>query len=234
MSTFLEKTRMKTSSLWFAIALASASGVQAQTQASSVGVNLKAGTAGAGFDLIVPMGNSLNLRLGHANFEASKAVTKEEVDYTAQLVLGGTNALVDWFPSKTSSFRWTLGAYAPKHHLTGQAKASEGRTITINQVDYSARALGQLDLSVQWGGTRPYLGLGFDGFRAARAGVYFNVDAGVIFSGAPTVRLTASCVHALLCEAIEDDRQAEETKIRNQVASQKFLPVVQIGVGYRF
>jgi hypothetical protein len=206
----------------------------AHAQHTAVGVNFKAGTAGAGFDLTVPFSDKLNLRLGHANYKTDRAVTEEGVDYQAQLVLGGTNALLDWFPSKASSFRWTLGAYAPKHHLTGQAQASEGGTIEINNVDYPAALLGKLDLSVQWGGTRPYLGLGFDGFRSARSGLYYNLDAGVIFSGSPKVSLRANCPNAQFCEALASDLKAEEANIRSTFKPIQYLPIIQVGVGYRF
>ena len=206
----------------------------AHAQHTAVGVNLKVGTAGAGFDLIVPFSDSVNLRLGQANYKTDRVVTEEGVDYQAQLVLGGTNALLDWFPSKASSFRWTLGAYSPKHQITGQAKASEGGTVQINNVNYPAALLGELDLSVQWGGTRPYLGLGFDGFRSARGGWYYNLDAGVIFSGSPNVSLKANCPNAQVCEALAADLKAEEAKIRNTFKPIQYLPIIQVGLGYRF
>lgn len=206
----------------------------AQAQNTSIGVNLKAGTAGAGFDLIVPFTERLNLRLGYADYKVDRAVTEDGVDYQAQLALGGTNALLDWFPAHDASFRLTLGAYSPKHQLKGQAQASEGGTVELNNVDYPAAVLGELDLSVQWGGARPYLGLGFDGFRAARSGWYYNLDAGVILSGSPKVSLKANCPNAQVCEALASDLQAEEDNIRDTFKSLKYLPVIQVGVGYRF
>jgi hypothetical protein len=216
----------------FLLALVGASAAHAQN--SALGVNLKAGTAGTGFDLVMPINEGLNLRLGHANYSADREVTEKNVNYQAQLNLGGTNVLADWFPSKSSRFRWTLGAYSPKYQLTGQARPGEGGTIEINNVAYPAAALGTLDLSVKWGGVKPYLGLGFDGFRHAKAGLYFNVDAGVILAGSPKVSLNANCPSAEVCAAIESDLRAEEAQLDADFQKLKYLPVVQVGVGYRF
>ncbi len=223
---------MKFRFLVFSLALAGASVAHAQNNA--VGVNLKGGTAGTGFDLVVPINDALNLRLGHANYKTDRNVTEENVNYQAQLSLGGTNVLADWFPSKSSRFRWTLGAYSPKHQLTGQARPGEGGTIEINNVAYPAAALGKVDLSVKWGGVKPYLGLGFDGFRHAKAGLYFNVDAGVILAGAPKVSLQATCPREEVCAAIESDLLAEEAQLNADFQKIKYLPVVQLGMGYRF
>lgn len=227
----IRKSLMKLPHVAFLLALAAAWPAHAQ---NNLGVNLKAGTAGTGFDLVVPINEGLNLRLGHASYKTDRVVTEENVNYQAQLTLGGTNFLADWFPSKASGFRWTLGAYSPQHQLTGQARAGQGGTIEINKVAYPAAALGTLDLSVKWGGTKPYLGLGFDGFRSAKGGLYFNADAGVILAGAPKVSLRANCPSAAVCAAIESDLRAEETQLNQDFQKLKYLPVVQVGVGYRF
>lgn len=216
----------------FLLAWVGASAAHAQN--SAVGVNLKAGAAGVGFDLVVPINEDANLRLGHASYKADREVTEENVTYQAQLTVGGTSVLADWFPSKASPFRWTVGAYSPKHQLTGQARPGEGGTIEINNVDYPAAVLGTVDLSVKWGGTKPYLGLGFDGFRRAKTGLYFNVDAGVILAGSPKVSLKANCPSAEVCAAIEPDLLAEEAQLKADFQKLKYLPVVQVGVGYRF
>ena len=228
----VRKLQMTFRSAVFLLALTGVSAAHAQN--SAVGVNLKAGTAGTGFDLVVPISEGLNLRLGQSDYTVDRDVTEKNVNYQTQLTLGGTNVLADWFPSTASRFRWTLGAYSPKHDITGQAKAGQSGTIEINNVAYPAAALGTLDLSVQWGGTKPYLGLGFDGFRRANGGLYFNVDAGVILAGAPKVSLKANCPSAEVCAAIESDLRAEEAQLNEDFKKVKYLPVLQAGIGYRF
>lgn len=230
-AVLIRKSLMKLRHAMVLLALVGAWSAHAQT---NLGVNLKVGSAGLGADLVVPLNDGLNLRVGHASYKTDRSLTEDNVNYQAQLTLGGSNVLADWFPSKTSRFRWTLGAYSPRHSLTGQARPGEGGTIEINNIDYPAAALGELDLSVKWGGFKPYLGFGFDGFRHAKRAWYFNLDAGVIVAGSPKVSLTANCPRADVCAALESDLRAEEAQLKSDFSSLKYLPVVQFGVGYRF
>lgn len=217
--------------LWISALFMSLMGL---SSAHAQSVSLKAGTAGTGLDVALPMGQNLNLRLGQSSYETDREVKEEDINYQAQLTLGGTNAWLDWFPAASSRFRWTLGVFAPKHQLIGQAQANEGGTIEINNVSYPAAALGELDLSVKWGSLKPYLGVGLDGSRAAKGGLYYNLDLGVIFAGSPKVTLNASCPDPVVCAAIEGDLRAEEAKMVEDFKKYQYLPVIQLGLGYRF
>jgi hypothetical protein len=220
-----------------ALALAStnaAAEAPTKTIMNGVGVSVKAGTAGLGIDLTKAINDNFKIRAGYSSYEYGTTHTEEEVDYDATLRLGGVSLLGDYHPW-AGGFRVTAGGYTPKHRLNGTAKyTGSTSTVTINNTVYSTNDVANLTLDAKWKGFRPYLGLGYDGFNQTKAGLFFTADAGVIFSGSPTVSLTANCVNAAVCAQFSPDLAAEQEKLRGDAKDAKYLPVVQFGIGYRF
>lgn len=198
------------------------------------GIGLKAGTAGAGLDLTRSFGDKFKLRVGYSTYEYSTELTEEDVDYDADLRLGGFNLLADYHPW-AGGFRLSAGGYGVKHRIAGIAKyTGPASTITINDRDYSSSELQDVTMDAKWKGFRPYLGLGYDGFNTSKAGLFFTADAGVILSGEPTLRINATCVNPEVCAAAAADIATEEARLRDDISGAKYLPVFQIGLGYRF
>ncbi len=196
------------------------------------GLSLKAGTAGMGLDVTKKVTDNWKVRAGFSDFKYDDTYTQDQVDYEGQLRLGGWNLLADWHPNG-GGWRVSGGVFGPSHKLSGSGKINGG--ITINGRTYDVLDLGRVDFESKWSGIKPYLGVGYDGFNnSSKGGMYFSADVGVVFAGSPKVSLTANCLNPLLCSAIEADRAAEESKIRNDLKDFKYLPVVQVGIGYRF
>ena len=217
--------------------LGSAAAAQEPAAASamdSFAIGLKAGTAGAGIDLTKSFGDTFKLRAGYSTYKYSTELTEEDTDYDADLRLGGFNLLADYHPW-AGGFRLTAGGYGVKHRVSGIAKyTGPASTITINDRDYSSSELESLTLDAKWKGFRPYLGLGYDGFNSSKAGVYFTADAGVIIAGKPALELEARCVTPEVCAAAAADIAAEREMLRDDISGAKYLPVIQVGLGYRF
>lgn len=185
-----------------------------------------------GFDVTKKINDNWKVRAGYSNFKYDYTYTQDQVDYEGKLHLGGWNLLADWHPTG-GGWRLTGGVFSPSHKINGLGKINGG--ITINGRTYNALGLERVDFESKWNGVKPYLGVGYDGFNSSpKGGLFFSADVGVVFSGSPKVSLTANCLNPLLCSAIESDRAAEEAKIRNDLKGIKYLPVVQVGVGYRF
>lgn len=222
----------------FAVALSLTAGFAHAERTSGmlpdVGVSAKAGTAGLGVDFIAAINDNFKVRAGYSTYEYNTNHTEEDIDYDAKLRLAGFSLLADYHPW-AGGFRVTAGGYSPKHRISGVAKYSgAASTVTVNGRDYSSSDLQNLNLDAKWKGFRPYLGLGYDGFNKTKAGLFFTADVGVIFSGSPSVNLNANCVNAALCELAAADIAAEERKLRDDINGAKYLPVVQVGIGYRF
>jgi hypothetical protein len=222
----------------FAIAAALSAGVanaEAPTASlfNDVGVSLKGGTVGFGFDVTKAVNENFKVRAGYSSYKYSTTQTEEDVTYDAKLRLAGWNLLADYHPW-AGGFRVTTGVYGPKHRANGTGRYSGTGTIDINGTTYSSSDLSDVTFDAKWGGVRPYLGIGYDGFNKVKSGLFFTSDVGVIFSGSPTVRVGANCTNAALCTQVASDLAAEEAKVRDSIKGAKYLPVVQIGVGYRF
>ncbi|HEY1042614.1 MAG TPA: hypothetical protein VGE60_02015 [Telluria sp.] len=206
----------------------------APAAARGFGIGLKAGTAGAGLDLTRSFGDKFKLRVGYSTYEYSTELTEEDVDYDADLRLGGFNLLADYHPW-SGGFRLTAGGYGVKHRVGGIGKfTGPESTIVINDQEYSSNELKDVTLDAKWKGFRPYLGLGYDGFNSSKAGLFFTADAGVILSGEPSLRINATCVNPEVCAAAAADIATEENRLRDDISGAKYLPVIQVGLGYRF
>lgn len=199
-----------------------------------MGVAAKVGSAGAGVDFIVPVNDKFKVRLGYSGYNFSGSDTRQSVNYDYSAKIGGWNLLGDWHPTG-GGFRLSGGLYSPNYDLSGNAKMAGG-TVTVNGVTYNSTDLGSLSMSAKWNKVSPYIGIGYDGFNSTKAGFFFTADAGVIVTSGPKVKLTANCTSATasVCTTIASDVAAEQTKVQNDLNSFKALPVVQIGVGYRF
>jgi hypothetical protein len=199
-----------------------------------VGVTLKGGTVGGGVDFTKSINESFKVRAGYSTFKYDDTYTESEIDFDGKLQIGGWNLLGDWHPW-ASGWRVTGGVYGPSHKISGSGKFNTLGTIDVNGTTYSSTDLSSLDMAAKWNGVRPYLGFGYDGFNSAKAGgFFFSADVGVIFSGSPKFSLTANCTNPALCSALATDLAAEEAQINSDLNDAKYLPVVQIGVGYRF
>jgi hypothetical protein len=180
-------------------------------------------------------GEYFKVRAGWSGFSYNGTYKEDAIDYKVKLKLGGWNLLADYHPFG-GGFRLSAGAYGPSHELSGDGQFNAaGGTVTINGTSYSQSDLENLRISARWRGARPYAGLGYDGFNASpNGGFYFSFDAGVIFAGKPDLTLTATCTNAGLCNQLDSDIAAERAKLENDLKNARYLPVLQIGIGYRF
>ena len=158
---------------------------------------------------------------------------ESDVSYDTNLKLSNLRAFLDWSP--LGPFRITAG-------IVGNGNKADvigiptGGTFTINGVPYSAEAVGTLSGSVEPGrSAAPYLGIGYG--NVAGAGVNFYFDLGVVFQGAPTASLTASCGPAVppaQCAQIRSDLAAEQQQLQEELDKYKVYPVLSVGLTVGF
>jgi hypothetical protein len=219
------------------VAALSAGSAAAQSDVASkkIGVSLKVGSAGAGFDLTAGINDSFKVRGGYATYKYSVEEVEDGVTYEGDLTIGGWNLLADYHPFQ-GGFRVTGGAFGPSHKLAAKGVFNgPAQTIDLNGTLYSSADIRDVSATTKWKNASPYLGIGYDGFhKMASSGFYFTTDVGVVFSGKPSTRLTATCVNPARCGSLNTNLAAEEADLRDAMDGTKYLPVVQIGFGYRF
>lgn len=203
---------------------------------NNAGLSLKVGTAGLGFDFTYSFDPHFKVRAGYSFANGTHTVNSDDMDQRGDLELKNAAFLADYHPW-ASGFRVTGGVNVINVHFKGHAEKTAGGFTTINGTPYSSTEVGSADLDVQWQGAKPYLGIGYDGFNARQtAGFFFTTDVGVIFSGSPSVKLDTTCAasNPIICTNIDQDSKAEQEQLKDDLDSIKVLPVIQVGLGYRF
>jgi len=219
---------MKTREILFlAATLWTACSVQA------AGIGVRAGTTGVGVDFGWSLAPTLSARIGYSALDYKTTLEESDISYDTKLKLSNLSGFLDWSP--LGPFRITAGIVGNgnKADVTG---TPTGGTFTINGVPYSAAEVGTLSGSVKPGkSAAPYLGIGYG--NVAGAGVNFYFDLGVIFQGAPTASLSASCgpaTPAAQCTQIRSDVAAEQQQLQQELDKYKVFPVLSIGLTVGF
>lgn len=201
--------------------------------ANAAGIGVRAGTTGVGVDFGWSLAPTLSARLGYSGLSFKTTLEETGVSYDTKVKLSNLNAFLDWSP--IGPFRVTAGIIGNGNKADVTGVPTSG-TFTINGVPYSAADVGTLSGSVESGrSAAPYLGIGYG--NVAGAGVNFYADLGVIFQGAPTASLSASCgpaVSPAQCSQIRNDVAAEQQQLQDKLDKYKVYPVLSIGLTVGF
>lgn len=185
-----------------------------------VAVGVTAGTTGVGVDIAVPVGNYLQLRAGYAAMPKLKVGTTldiseatgdyssygipKEIDVEGKLNVGNTKVLADIFPSKSSSFHFTVGAYFGTDKIVEVYNKNNGALKRVSEWnstfpsdkiglelgDYllTPDQHGNVSANIKTAGFKPYVGIGF-GRAVPKKRVGLMSEIGAQFWGSPKVFL---------------------------------------------
>ena len=164
----------------------------------------------------------------------SRSFTEDGIAYTGEArSLRGT-ALADWHPFG-GVFRISVGLSGVDASGAFVGTPATGSSITIGGSVVPVGPADRYDVTVRLPSAMPYLGIGW-GHSVAR-GWGVHADLGVLF-GAPTVTGTLSPSLRAKIAATGRDPDAELERelqaVRETAAKFDLVPVVSIGVGYRW
>ena len=202
--------------------------------AADFGVYVTAGTVGFGGGVAAVFNPHLGARVGYTTYEYT-VEDLEESDLTldGEAKLGGAQALLDWYPFG-GGFRLSFGGVQnPK--LSARARPV-ANTFTFDDEVYSASDVAEARGAAKYDSISPYAGIGF-GRALSRDGRFaFAADLGVAFTGAPQVELSVACRSAnpTLCAELNADVAAEQLELQSDADELEYLPVLSMGVSYRF
>ncbi len=196
--------------------------------ANDWGVNLKAGTLGAGVELSKGLSDKFSVSLGFNAYNYKTSDTTSDISYDFKLELQSAALLANYHPF-SGVFRLTGGVLYDNNELSLTGKPS-GATYTINGVTYSSSAVGNLTGKLTFNKTAPYLGVGWGNRPNSRFGL--SADIGALYQGSP--KLSLSATGALSDPALAADLERERASAESDLSKYKWYPVLSLGVYFRF
>jgi hypothetical protein len=213
---------------------------------STVGAGISASLLGVGIVAATPLGLRTNLRLGFNALGYSRSFQADGISYDATLTLRSFETLLDWYPFK-DSFHMSPGALLYNgNRLKANAAVPANASFTLNSVSYVSDP------------ATPVTGTGTLKFKPAAPMVLFGwgnivprtkrfslpVEVGVAFQGSPKTILNLTgdvcdssekhCAPISSDPMAQDDIQAEQNKLSNDVNPFKYYPILRVGFAYKF
>jgi hypothetical protein len=217
------------------LTLAAAALLLSAGASAQVGLTTDLGTTGVGAHVVLPMGSTLNARLGANYFQRDFSKSLGQVNYDLKGKLQTGDILVDWYVRDASSFHLSTGLVYNGNKLEGRGTPRASR-FTLNGNTYSVAQVGVLEAGVEYRKLAPYLGFGWGNARTASKGWNFTADVGAYYMGKAKVSLAnVGCgATAAICGTIARDVAAELVSVREDASKLKVYPVLRGALAYSF
>jgi hypothetical protein len=141
---------------------------------------------------------------------------------------------VDLHPFRNSFFVSGGGFFGER---TVEVAGTPSRDVVIAGQVFRPPRFGRLVGEADFGSSAPFVGLGFNNTFRTSGRIGFKALVGAAFGGSPTVELRREGGEVLtptVQAQFDADREREERELEQDVEDFKTLPVVQVGLTYRF
>jgi hypothetical protein len=210
---------------------AAAAGAGAAHADRGIAAGASLGTTGGTVEVTAQMTPYVQLRGGFNSFQYSIDDTFDDVAYDGDLDLSTFGAFLDFRPWG-NAFLVSGGAFIGDKTLDMSARPT-GNT-RIGDVTYTPAQLGQLSLDAEMENVAPFVGLGWDTTFQGDSPIGFKLLVGAMFTGTPSVNLTASGGTLSNDPAFQAEVAKEERNLQDDVNDFEVYPVAQIGLTFRF
>ncbi len=190
-------------------------------------ITIYGGTAGVGADFRYGILPRLSARLGAGTTPVNVPNAFQVNDFNSQISLNvnftNVHLIADFQPFGGSGFRLAFGAgYFTKAKTI--ANITPTGSTSWGNITYTPDELGTLQMTADWKGIAPYVGLGF--FRAFPRQLFnINLDLGTYYLSAPQTTIVGT--KALVPN---DDNNAQ---LQQNISSYRWLPVLQLNFSFR-
>jgi hypothetical protein len=213
---------------------------------SSLGIGVKVGTSGIGFDVATPLvPGYLNLRGGASFFSYSTTITTDNININGSLKFRNSEAVVDYFPFK-GWFRLSGGMTIYNNTgLTANLTVPGGQSFSLGNDTYYSYANDPIHGTgaFNFGGkTAGRVSIGSGNMLPTKGHFRFETEIGVQFFSSPTVVYNfagTGCqgyngVTYSNCGPVsQTDVAAEQNKLQNDLMDLKYYPTVSFGLSYK-
>lgn len=213
---------------------------------SSLGIGVKVGTDGIGFDVATPLiPGRLNLRGGASFFSYNATITTDNINVDGSLKFRNSEAVIDYFPFK-GWFRVSGGLTMYNNTgLTATLAVPGGQSFSLGNDDYYSDPSDPIhgNGAFNFGGkTAGRVSIGTGNMLPRKGHFSFESEIGVQFFSSPTVIYNiagSGCqgyngVTYTNCGPVEQsDVLAEQNKLQNDLTDLKYFPTVSFGLSYK-
>src|ERR1043166_3941719 len=210
-----------------------------------LGVGVKVGTLGIGFQIGTGLTSRINLRGGANFFNYKDSLTEDGVVYNGTLQLRSVEAKLDLFV--IGGFRVTPGLLLYNdNNVSANATVPTGTSISLGGVRYTSNPADPIrgTAAITFSKVAPALAIGF-GHLLPRSDRHWSLstDLGVVFSGEPQFALGllgSACVNGTICQpivttpSISANVEAQRAKIQNDIKNFKYYPEISVMFGWKF
>ncbi|HXE08382.1 MAG TPA: hypothetical protein VN612_10820 [Acidobacteriaceae bacterium] len=210
---------------------------------SGLGLGVKVGLSGIGFDVATPLVPSrLNLRGGATFFSYTPNITtNDNLNVTGTLKLQNSGIMLDFFPWH-GSFRLSGGATVYNNTgINGSITVPGGKNFTLGNTTYysnpanPAVGTGNFVMGGKAGGR---VSFGWGNMVPKKGHFSFDTELGVQILSAPTVALAfqnacTSPAYTSCGAAAASDITAEQNKLQNDINFLRFYPILSLGISYK-
>jgi hypothetical protein len=219
----------------------------AQGSLSEVAVGGKVSTLGIGVEGTVGITDRSNVRVGFNFFNYSRTFSRHGIHYDGDLDLRSFQITYDYYLLRGVHVSPSLLAYNG-NHIDATAAVPGGQSFSLGGTTYFS---GQTDptrgtgkLTVRNVAPAILFGFGNPVPRSAKH-LAVNVDLGVVFQRSPKSKLnltgsacivnpTTGCLNAASDPTVQQNIQKEEAKVNSDAEPYKYVPVLSIGISWKF
>lgn len=214
---------------------------------SRVAIGSKIGTLGWGGQIATPITRRINLRGGVDIFNLGYGLTSDGTNYYASAHLKSGTIQADIYPFAHGSFHISPGVMIFRNSLTASLNVPGGNTFSVGDTDYTSDPNNPVNGTgaIQFGRQNmPMLTIGFGNMIPRREGHHlsFPVELGAAYTGQNTIAINMQggvCQEGQGCGSASDpdfqqNVQAQQAKINEQLKRIQIYPILTTGVAYRF
>lgn len=199
---------------------------EADYQPFNIGV--EGGTLGLGGSVSWRFADHFGVRGGINYFSYSDNENIEGTQYDADLQLQSFPLGFDIYPSRSSSFRVTLGILLNQNELEGQTPL--GQPVELNGNTYVDASLA-LRLQAEQEPISPYIAIGGNLYFDKAKHWSLGYELGVAYTGEPEVTLTRT---GAANPGLDADMEAERQQLEDKFSDFKLYPIVKVSVNFAF
>lgn len=225
---------LKYGSIAAAAALVCASSAQAQDGRFALGPQV--GTTGVGIEAQFKVSDRVTVRGGFDSLSFDEEVEGDGILYDGELDFTTGGVFADLHPTG-GAFFLSAGVYFGDRQVTVSGTPAPGTSVEIGDDTFTAAQVGTLNGEMDFGGTAPFLGLGWNNTFTASRRWGFKFLVGAAFGSDPDATLTrvgGAGLSPADQARLDAELRAEEIEIEEETDGFKVFPVVQLGLAYRF